>query len=86
MKDAKGLHAVPCFVVCALLMASSVGGFQRQKTIAPRLTTAFSPSFSTKLSMNILSNIGDMLSGGKLTPQRSSLPHGDPLERDGGGN
>ena len=29
--------------------------------------------------MKILSDVGDMLTGGKLVPQSSPLPHGDPL-------
>lgn len=39
----------------------------------------FSLRARTSLSMNIFSDLGDLLSGGKLVPQ-SSLPHGRPLE------
>jgi uncharacterized protein YxjI len=49
------------------------------------------PSSSTALQMNVLSDIGDFLTGGKLTAQTKPPAYGDPLAKplctdtDGGG-
>uniref|UniRef100_A0A7S3PBH4 Phospholipid scramblase n=1 Tax=Amphora coffeiformis TaxID=265554 RepID=A0A7S3PBH4_9STRA len=43
------------------------------------VSTTYTLTKTSRLSMNIFPDIGDMLSGGKLVPQES-LPYGEPLD------
>lgn len=66
------INEVSCFLNAVPLRRSS------SATAAARTSNGYRKS---KLHMNILSNIGDMLSGGTLVPQKDPLPYGDSLEQ-----